>query len=63
MSVTWSDFEDESKEETTNKVMSFIGKFESGNDSSDEDITDEELVETYKPLYSQWKESCIKGEK
>lgn len=37
--------DDESKGEIANKVMNFIRKYESGSESSDEDIPNEELVE------------------
>lgn len=33
MSVTWYDSKDESEEETTNTVMAFTGKYESGSES------------------------------
>lgn len=38
-------------------------KYESNNGFSDEDILEEELVETYKLLHTQWKESCMVVEK
>lgn len=44
MSITWSDFDDESEGEITIKVMAFTGKYESCNESSDEDISEEELL-------------------
>lgn len=43
--------------------MTFIRKYESGSDSSDEDITYEELAATYKLLYTKWEEPFISGEK
>lgn len=63
MSITQSDFDDKSEEKTDNKLITFTEKYEFGSESSDEEITDEELVERYKHLYSQWKESCMVGEK
>jgi hypothetical protein len=46
MWITWSDSDEESEGETTNKVMTFTGKYETNSESSDEDIFDEELVAT-----------------
>ena len=63
MSSNWSNFEDESEEEITNRVMTFTIKYEFDSESSDEDISDQELTETYKLLYTKWKESCMVGEK
>lgn len=63
MSATWCDSEDENEEKTTNRVMTFTGKYKSDSEANDEDISDEELVETYKILYSKWKEACIVGDK
>jgi len=34
-------------------MMDFTGKCESGNESTDEDISDEELAESYKLLYTK----------
>jgi len=61
MSSTWYDeyFEGECEDEKTNLVMDFTGKCESCNESSDEDISDEELAETYKLLYIKWEEVCM----
>lgn len=57
MTITWYEFGDEREEETANKLMAYIGKYESH--SSDEDMTDEELAETFRLLYTKWNESCI----
>lgn len=46
MSITWSDSHDESKEEISNKVMAFTGRYEYGSESIDEKIIDEELTYT-----------------
>lgn len=62
MSTTWYDSEYESEEDTTNKVMNFTGKYEFDSESSDEDISGEELAEMYKLLYIKWKEACRVGE-
>lgn len=43
--------------------MAFTGKYDSRSDFSDEDITDEELAETYKLFYIKWEEICMVGEK
>lgn len=45
--------DDESEGQTTKKVMAFTRKYESGSESSNEEIIDEELAETYKPLYNK----------
>lgn len=63
MSITWSYYDDESEEQITNKMMTFIGKSESGTEYSHEEITNEELAETYKFLYNQWKESWMVRDK
>lgn len=62
-SVSWSDFDDEAEGETTNKVMDFIGKYESGGDSGDEDMIEEELAATFKLLHSKWEKVCVTGKK
>lgn len=43
--------------------MDFSRKYEYGSQCSDEEITDEELAETYKLLYKQWKEEFMVVEK
>lgn len=58
MSTIWFDSEYESEEETTNRVIAFTEKYESGSESSDK-----ELDATYKLLYIKWKEACMVGEK
>lgn len=64
MITTWSDeeTEGESKDETTNRVISFMGKFKFDDGASNEDISYEELAEAYKLLYIKWKEACIYGQ-
>lgn len=44
-------------------MVVFTRKYDYDSDSSHEEITDEELVETYKLLHSQWKEASMVGEK
>lgn len=65
MSTAWfdKDSEDEGEEETTNSAMAFTGKCEFDSESSDEDIFDEEIVETCKRLYIKREESCMVREK
>lgn len=48
LTLTWSEFYD-SEGETANKITTFTGKYESEEESSDEDISEEELVETFIP--------------
>lgn len=51
--ITWYEFDDESEGETANKVMAFIGKYES--DSSDEEMNEQELAETFILLHTKCK--------
>jgi len=46
--ITWTDkdFEGECEDEIANHGMAFTGKCVSRNESSDEDISDEEIAET-----------------
>ena len=55
MSVTWSDCDSESnsKKESAKLVTALSGICNSDSDSSDEEVTFEELADTYKKL-------CIK---
>lgn len=39
--------------------MDFTGKYDSGSESGDEEITEEELAETYRLLPTQWKEAWL----
>lgn len=57
LSSTWLDPDSES--ETANSVMAFTRKFESKSVSSDEDMTDEELVATYMLLYTNQEEARL----
>lgn len=63
MTITWSEFDDESEEESANKVIAFTRKYESGEESSDEDMSEEKLVATFRFLHAKWKEACITTEK
>lgn len=49
--------------ETANKVMTFTRKYESEEDSSDEYMTEKELVATLRILYTKWEEACSIVEK
>lgn len=40
----------------------FTRKYEFDSESSDEDISDEELAETCKLLYIKWEEACMVGQ-
>lgn len=53
LSITWSGLDDEREGEITNKIMTLIGKYKYGSESSDEDISEEELVATYRLLYAK----------
>ena len=48
---------------TANVVMALTVKNDVEGDSSDEEMTDEELAETYKLMYNKWKELCVVCEK
>lgn len=50
LSITWCDSDDESEGEISNKLMAFTRKYESDSESSDQDISEEELVATYRLL-------------
>lgn len=43
-SITWSNSDDESEGQITNKVMAFIEKYDSCSESNDEDISTEQLT-------------------
>lgn len=43
--------------------MAFTRKYESCSKSSDKEISNEELVATYRLFYTKWQEECIVGEK
>ena len=62
---TWSDgeYEDESEAMTANVVKALTVKSNVEEDSSDEEIYDQELAETYKLLYTKWTELCVVCEK
>ncbi|XP_057449186.1 uncharacterized protein LOC130740550 [Lotus japonicus] len=58
MVVTWSDEDTEDEEElSANRVNAFSGTVD-GSESSDEEMTDEELEETYRLLHTKWEEAC-----
>src|ERR1043165_189839 len=65
MAVTWSDGESgsESEEEAANLVTALSGTGNSDNDSSDEEVTFEELADTYKKLCIRSGEVCQQNEK
>src|ERR1044072_8497901 len=48
---------------TENRVTALTVSCNAKDESSDEEMTDEELAETYKLIYTQWKELCIVYEK
>src|ERR1044072_4481162 len=65
MTVTWShgDSGSESKEEAAKLVTALSGVCNSDMDSSDEEMTFEELAETYKKLCVRSGEVCQQNEK
>jgi hypothetical protein len=48
----------EPDDETVEHIAAFIGRYESDEDSCDEDITFDELASTYKELLTRYKEMC-----
>lgn len=44
-------------------MTAFTGKYDSCNEYSDEDISAEELVETYRHFLTEWKESFFREDK
>src|ERR1044072_6501380 len=65
MVVTWSDddSEDDSEDVTANVVKALTVRADVEEDSSDEEMNDEELADTYKLMYTKWKELCVICEK
>lgn len=63
MSFTWPKYDDESEGEVDDKVLVFIGKYDSCSESSEEEMLVEELVETYREILIEWKESWLREEK
>ena len=65
MPVTWSDCDSESnsEEESSKLVTALVGICNSDSDSSDEEVTFEELVESYKKLCIRSAEVCQQNEK
>lgn len=62
-SITWINSDDESEGEIANKVMTSTGKYDSCSESSDEEMSVEELAEKYRELLTEWKEYCLREEK
>lgn len=63
MTITWYESDDPSERETTNKVITFIGKFESEKDFDDEDMIKKDLAATLRLLYTKWGKACSTVEK
>ncbi|KAK2382778.1 gag-protease polyprotein [Trifolium repens] len=53
----------EPDDETVEHIAAFIGRYESDEDSCDEDITFDELASTYKELLTRYEEMCRTLEK
>ncbi|PNX93845.1 gag-protease polyprotein, partial [Trifolium pratense] len=60
MSPTYSDKDSagECDDKTSKRVMAFIGKYDSDNESCDEEVSYEELADTYRELYFKSEEIC-----
>ncbi|KAK2402989.1 gag-protease polyprotein [Trifolium repens] len=56
LSISWTNFDDESEGETTNMIRALIGKSEIDS-FGDEDQTEEELNDTYRKMTTKWEES------
>src|ERR1044072_7803549 len=65
MVVTWSDddSEEENEDMTANMVKALTVKVTEEIDSSNEEMNDEELADTYKLMFTNWKEMCVTCEK
>ena len=65
MSVTWSDCDSESnsEEESAKLVTVLTSVCTSDSDTSDEEVTFEELADTYKKLCIRSAEVCVQNEK
>lgn len=65
MSATWSDDESEGEhdDEATNHVMAFVRKCESFDELCDDDLSYEELNDSYKQLYVKCEEICEVGKR
>lgn len=63
MSITWFDYDDESERDIANKVMAFTRKYDFYSEFSDEDISEEELFDTYRLILTYWKEACLREDK
>lgn len=59
MSITWNDYDCEIEGETVNKVMTFTRKYDSCNESSDEEMLTEELAETYREALTKWRNMAL----
>lgn len=60
---------EEREEEKVNNVVAFISRvrfkpnFQDSGESSDEDLSGEDVSRAYKILYLNWKDECSSGEK
>jgi hypothetical protein len=63
--VPWSDddSEEEHDNETTKHVTAFTGGCEFDEDYNDDDVSYDELADSYIKLYAKIEEICLKGEK
>src|ERR1044072_8731736 len=62
MAVTWfdDDSEEDNEGETANIVKALTVQVDATEeDSSDEEMNDEELADTYKLMFTNWKEMCV----
>ena len=63
LSNTWFESDDESGREIVDKVLAFTVSYDYYSESSDEEMSVEELAETYRELLTEWKEYCLRKEK
>lgn len=63
MSITWSDSDNECDGENVNKVIAYICKCNTEGESSDEDLTSEEIDDSFKLLITKWEEACMEIER
>lgn len=63
LSITWYESENDSDEENANKVMAYICKHDAKGESSDDNLSDEEIDASFRLLITKWEETCIEIER
>lgn len=60
LSITWYEFDGESEKEITIRVMTFTGKLDFCSETSNKEMSVEELAEIYREILIEWKDSHYK---